>query len=192
MAKGIAILLIASFFISSCALFSKKQLANVDAVEEVLEAPSEIVMQPVGELGITDMRAKLASIFTYALVENDIEALNDFLPTVSLLRMLASNETKALTDKEVKEKMVDGIVSRFTTNFEKLQTAIDENDIDRAKLKYKSYTSESASTTNFAPTPVLIVLDYDGKDITIPVTSVNMDAKCTLFEILKTTNIFSE
>ena len=192
MARSIAALIITSFFLSGCALFSPKQSNSVEEVEEAIEAPVLLEEEPVGELGVTDSKAKVASIFAYALIQNNVLLLNDNLPDVAMARMIAEEETKGLTDKEVQEKIIEPLITRFTKNFELLQNAINENDIDRAKLKYKSYKWETTAENIFAIAPMLIVLDYGGKDFTIPVTASNVDSKSTLFEIIKTTNVFSE
>ncbi len=177
---------------SSCAMFSKKQRNNVKEVGQALEAPIFVSMEPVYDIEVTDLNDKISRIFTLALIDNDVALLNEYLPNVATLRMIVGDETKTLTDKEVQEKMADAIVERFKTNFELLQTAIDQNDIDRAKLKYKAYAWEPGTNSMLAPVPLLIVLDYAGEEIAIPVTVLIVDAKCILFEILKTTNIFSE
>jgi hypothetical protein len=183
----------AIIILSSCGLFNKSKTSDIEAAEEVAEIILEEPNRKQADIGIPDAKAKMASAFAYALYQNDFASLSNYLPTVGVVRQIAEKETSGMSDKEVQEKMVKMVVDRFEANFNKLQEGIDENDIDRTKLKYKEYKVEADPNSSLAPVPMQIIFGYDGKDegFNIPVTMVEIDNKCTLFEILMTSNIFS-
>ena len=136
----------------------------------------------------TNNPEKLAKTFVKAIAENDKSLLKEYRVTSSIISiMLPPGE---VVDNETLENEIAGpIIKRFDENIANIQKAIDENDIDRSKLKYKSYKYEATGQPN-QPKPLVIFMDYKDKEIDLPLTVTELNGKWYVFEILLSTGLF--
>jgi hypothetical protein len=179
-------LIVLLFLLCSCSLFQKTKALEEEAVEVEAEPLSLSIVEK------ENPQDKLARTFAHALIYNKVEELELYLPTIELVKQIAPNETEKLTNTEIEEKMLTPIISRFNDNFNLLQQAIKKEKTDKKQLEYSKYVKAEVVDFTKSPQPIEIVLSYGDRSFSVPITVTCVDGQCSVFEILKTTNIFSE
>lgn len=128
--------------------------------------------------------AILAKTFSKALIENDFKSLDSYMPTVMIARYMLAGKPDTLSDSEIQIGMLKPLKDRLYSNLVAIEDDIENLGIDRAKLKFKSYKYNQTTDPVTVPRVLEIVLDNDGKDVTIPTTVLQIHNKWYLFEIL--------
>ncbi|MFY0644785.1 MAG: hypothetical protein JXR19_10000 [Bacteroidia bacterium] len=136
----------------------------------------------------TNNPEKLAKTFVRAIVENDNSLLDEYALTAGIVGIMMT-PGKVIENETMENEIIAPMKKRFEENMLNIQNAINENDIDRSKLKYKSFKYESDGSPS-TPKPLIIFMDYKGEEIDVPVTVTEINGKWYLFEILISTGLF--
>ena len=132
----------------------------------------------------------VSQLFAKAVIDVNPSLLQAHFPDVSVARKLSPASTKGKNDKEVQDEMLVPLKKRFLQNLEKIQSAIEANDVDRAHFSYNTYKYYESEDPATVPRVLEVVFKNKEKDVQIPITVLSIDKKWYVFEILNTTNLF--
>ena len=134
--------------------------------------------------------AALAQSFAAAVINNDFKSLDSYMPTVMIARYLLAGKPDTLSDSDIQNDMLQPLKDRLHSNLVVIEDDIEKLEIDRAKLKFKSYKYHQSTDPVTVPRVLEVVLDNDGKDVFIPTTVLQIHNKWYLFEILNSSGRF--
>ncbi len=132
---------------------------------------------------------QLAEDFANAIIQNDESLLEPYQVTESIVRFMVPPKPGQDTELAVHE-MLEPMKMRLKDNLMNIQSQIDVNEVDRAKLSYKEYIYHDEGQNPQIPKVLEVVLDNDGSDVNIPITITEIHGKWYLFEILNSMGLF--
>ena len=169
--------------LSSCSVKKNQATTNTSQEVEATIAVSESIV-------IDDGLTKVAESFAKAVIDINPELLNEFAPNANLARVLSPTVTASKTDEEIEKEMLSDLNSRFELNLNRIQKAIEENNVDRATFKYESYKFYETEEPVTVPRVLEVNFLNGNKEVHVPLSVLKHDGKWFVFEILNTTNLF--
>lgn len=124
----------------------------------------------------------------YAFIFNDEAVLDKLIPTVEVVKQIASDETKGKSDSEIENKMIAGLKQRLQDNALQIKTDIESSGYSLDQVKYTGYKSYPEDAQG-AIEVLAIELTAGDKKGMIPITYTEYDGRFYWFEILISTNI---
>lgn len=177
-------LIIASaVLLSACSV--KKSKTSTDTSKEV-----EVAAQAPKAIVVDDGLTKVAETFAKAVIDINPGLLNQFAPTTSLARFLSPTATATMSDEQIEKEMLLDLKTVFELNLEKIQTAIESNNVDRATFKYESYNYYETEDPVTSPRVLEVNFLNGNNEVHVPITVLKHEGKWYVFEILNTTNLF--
>lgn len=125
-----------------------------------------------------------------AILNNKLELLKEYLPTVELAKKIVGERAKEMTDEQISQGMLIPLQKRFQGNVEKIQAEIKEDKIDVKEIIFRKCTIEKMGEEEFLPSAMSIQFNYKDAEESIPVSILNIDGQIYIFEILYATDIF--
>ncbi|NNJ55344.1 MAG: hypothetical protein HKP14_04410, partial [Bacteroidia bacterium] len=111
--------------LSACSVKKNQSSDNLPKeVETITQASKPVV--------VDDGLTKVAESFAKAVIDINPALLNEFAPNAGLARVLSPTATASKTDEEVEKDMLSDLKNRFELNLDRIQKAIEENNVDRA------------------------------------------------------------
>ena len=132
-----------------------------------------------------------AKIVMDAILNNKLESLKEYQPTVALTRKIVGERAKEMTDEEIFKGMLIPLQKRFQENVDKIQEEIKADEIDLKEVLFRKCTIEKMTEGAFLPSAMSIQFSYKDADESIPVSILNIDGQWYIFEILYVTDIFN-
>ncbi|NNJ56335.1 MAG: hypothetical protein HKP14_09390 [Bacteroidia bacterium] len=132
----------------------------------------------------------MAESFAKAVIDINPALINEFAPNAGLARVLSPAATASKTDEEIEKDMLSDLKNRFELNLDRIQKAIEENNVDRATFKYESYKYYETEEPKTVPRILEVSFLNGNNEVHIPLTVLKHDDKWFVFEILNTTNLF--
>ena len=131
----------------------------------------------------------VARDFASAIIAANYDILEKYQVNIGVMRLI-------MPPKEQSDEILEGMLLDFNhkrgIDLQSIQQQIEDNNVDRAKLKYKDYIFHNEGKEDPRDIKVLeVVLDHAGQEVKIPVTVTELHGKWYLFEILNTTNLFN-
>ncbi len=185
--------LIAVVILASSCFTSKPKTPEVETPEiQNVEVAEEVEKTPENVFGIAkdDGLNSVARSFSHAVLTNDVTVLGVYIPTVEVARELIPEGDPYFTDADIQENMLKPLNDRFVSNFDKIQAEMKEHDVDRALVTFKEYKYTPPTDSPSGMGVLEVVLNYNDKDETVPVTVYKFNEKWYVFEILNTTHLF--
>jgi len=196
----IVLLISISVLIVSCSLFKKKN-KNQEVSEIAVDAPvaekepkqvMSIEIAEASENQVMMAYHEVCDVFLAALQSGSSENIEALFPDAALAKFLSPAETSELTDAEIKDKMINGLVTRFKENLNKLKAAANENNVDLSALTIRNCLYFDSGDPETVPRVLSVEFGSETKLYKVPITVLDYNKKTYVFEILKTTGIFDE